>query len=1184
MSSASEYFKSIPSALANAAADYIANSDFVSRTIGMANSYEGITFLVQSLGREPISLLGKDYLYIFDHVRRNYIQGTQNMNENYNECPKFTFYKEKPTIRFADVDNDPSSLEATWIPSIEFADTIYDNTDYHYAEGDDDNAIDRTINETQANQGTAHGSKSLSFNNLTTCDMVGKTNAFFKKGKYRTLISRFHTNSQDSKFLFDPKQTAVSHTYGMSHGRNLLKKSDVENINGYDNPYCRVWTHHYQYNQLARAIRPFGDISTEEALESAEGMGDANNVSFKVKASETYGFDGSSKRLDKYGVMNYDTNLVNIAPTATVKDYFEHKADKKTPIKRCMFSIENLAWREKGVRNDQLDEYGLSPEQKGPFGGRIMWFPPYDLSFSEDVSVNWNQNDFIGRGEKVYTYTNTERRGNLSFTLLIDHPSIIDYWSGHKRNGQKNNGETLSDGNSGGVDNTMNQEQTLLRFFAGCDVLTATPQKYKIRVWKQKEQKPPTPPAPAPPEVEVVPPKQKTIHCVLYYPNNYSGIDDAPSNSSSVVNAVDYLMNGIGAQKYINNNNDAEDIPTVKDANVSILGTTQSSLRWGGYEIAKPISVAEHNIAWNGSSTMSDRYNIIKSTYADTVSAQRKAQRLTPNTGCSDSDGTGTYIAQYSNFNDDGSTSISSPSYPLAKIVGSEALSLSAANKAGNFRSGSYVWYWKRWYYRVDKAYENQKLITPDSYLDIACSGLNGTGYTVLQQRLDLMQAFGFDNEDKDAVLIGFTDLYVGLENSETVKKVIGESNYTEANVQLVRDIMTNTKKYKINSISFEGHASAAGYADLNVDLAKNRAMTFKKWMQSKKFPNVDEATIGVQPKSKQDNVNGGHNSTLNTKLWRSASVIIKYTEYDLENATITDTDPNVDKMSSDPATSVTFSGSTDGNMNEGYTLPTLTVAQQRQGKLDDLRPKIGMDGIQGYEYPAWRLSDELTENYWSWDSTGNSDFLVSDEMNVPRYDNEGEFFETLAKDDPFLHHLITQKIRYFDPAFHSVSPEGFNARLTFLHQCTRQGSTVENGGGFKQTAYNLAFGRPPICVLRIGDFYYTKIIINSLSINYETPQWDLNPEGIGVMPMFAKVNISFVFLGGSDLAGPISRLQNAVSFNYYANTGVYDNRAEMVEYDSEGKGKEIKFKPYSYPDMMATNGLPPSANTITKK
>jgi hypothetical protein len=89
------------------------------------------------------------------------------------------------------------------------------------------------------------------------------------------------------------------------------------------------------------------------------------------------------------------------------------------------------------------------------------------------------------------------------------------------------------------------------------------------------------------------------------------------------------------------------------------------------------------------------------------------------------------------------------------------------------------------------------------------------------------------------------------------------------------------------------------------------------------------------------------------------------------------------------------------------------------------------------------------------------------------------------------------------------------------------------------------------------------------MTINYDDPQWDLNPEGIGVMPMFAKINLDFTFIGGSDLAGPIARLQNAVSFNYYANASVYDNRAERVEYDPTGTGKEIRYKPFSYPDEL---------------
>ena len=98
--------------------------------------------------------------------------------------------------------------------------------------------------------------------------------------------------------------------------------------------------------------------------------------------------------------------------------------------------------------------------------------------------------------------------------------------------------------------------------------------------------------------------------------------------------------------------------------------------------------------------------------------------------------------------------------------------------------------------------------------------------------------------------------------------------------------------------------------------------------------------------------------------------------------------------------------------------------------------------------------------------------------------------------------------------------------------------------------AGNLSFGRAPFCVLRIGDFFNTKICIQSINIEYDNNgiQWDLNPEGVGLQPMMANVNITFTFLGGSDISGPIARLQNAASFNYYANTSIYDRRSDYRE------------------------------------
>lgn len=167
----------------------------------------------------------------------------------------------------------------------------------------------------------------------------------------------------------------------------------------------------------------------------------------------------------------------------------------------------------------------------------------------------------------------------------------------------------------------------------------------------------------------------------------------------------------------------------------------------------------------------------------------------------------------------------------------------------------------------------------------------------------------------------------------------------------------------------------------------------------------------------------------------------------------------------------------------------------------------------------------------------------------------ECSYFEQLTDSDSFVFDKFRDKIKYFHPAFHSTTPEGLNSRLTFLNQCTRQGRTLEQMG-----ADNLAFGKPPVCILRIGDLFNTKIIIDSLGIDYEPLVWDLNPEGVGVQPMIAKVNMSFKYIGGSTLMGPINKLQNALSFNYYANTQVYDPRADYIAKIS--------------PDYMIVNGV----------
>ena len=60
------------------------------------------------------------------------------------------------------------------------------------------------------------------------------------------------------------------------------------------------------------------------------------------------------------------------------------------------------------------------------------------------------------------------------------------------------------------------------------------------------------------------------------------------------------------------------------------------------------------------------------------------------------------------------------------------------------------------------------------------------------------------------------------------------------------------------------------------------------------------------------------------------------------------------------------------------------------------------------------------------------------------------------------------------------MTPEGLNSRLTFLNQCVRPGETIPviSDNQIKSPdAVNTSFGAPPVLILRIGDFYHTKII-----------------------------------------------------------------------------------------------------------
>jgi hypothetical protein len=883
---------------------------------------------------------------------------------------------------------------------------------------------------------------------------------------------------------------------------------------------------------MLEAIRPFQEYNSADGLESAIMGEEYGNGGFRTVHDKTYKFDGGSVRLDKHGVLNYENGFVNIAPKAKIVHYFNNKEDDKdektVSIKRCMFSIENLAWKggNKGSGINEFDPMGLSAEQKGPLGGRIMWFPPYDLKFSENTRADWNENAFIGRGEKIFTYTNTSRSGNLSFKLLIDHPSVIDYWA------EKNKESSYS-----GVDDINSNESKLLRFFAGCDILKAAPQKYlyKSAITKleeeKKEEKRIERSEPAP---ETTTPQKRRMFCFVFYPNNYSGKDDG-----GIVDPIHYLLNGIGTQKIVNSNKDATDFAVNMENNVS----TTTGNGYGGYEMrnGKGISIVSEPINMN--------YETIKSTFSDLVSKKRKAQYLTDKNGQTIDVAEGTLAKQ---------VSIKSDSLGSAKGNGTGGCSTLVTKNP-------HTWYRKRWYYRVDKDTEPQDLLHYDNYIDKTSFGLNSKSGLEEVKRLASSQfQISFT---KDDYLVSLTDMYMALEKGN---ENVFNGLYDDDNVALINELVSK-ENLKITSIKFYGHASShnnttdAKREARNTSLAKNRYLTFKSWLKNHNFPDIDKEVFDEIPGVEKGGKDGDINDEIK-KFWRSAHVVIEYESSQEEPGQTTES--KTQKVTEKDKNGNTRIVDSPVVQQVSPTSVKVGVSEAKQIGLNSELPKSDMTGIEIAE-KIDKVKNQVGDII---ESTNSAITYEIKSDTVKRYDNEGEFFKMLEKNEPFLHHLISEKIKYFDPAFHSISPEGFNARLTFLHQCTRQGPTVGASDTNNLTAYNLAFGRPPVCVLRIGDFYYTKIIIRSVDIDYGDMQWDLNPEGIGVMPMMADIKINFEFIGGSDLAGPIARLQNAVSFNYYANTGVYDNRAEMVEYSNDKSGKEIKYKPFVYPTIKAPN------------
>ena len=727
--------------------------------------------------------------------------------------------------------------------------------------------------------------------------LLVKTSKLFKENKIDSLIGRFYGDKPSSETNFKEFIDTARSKHGNSHGRNLLKLTETT-INGYNNPYCRVWTYHHQYGSSKdKLIRPFGkDIEQSELIQY-----------FRSQNGGEY--------LHDYSVLK--NGFVKITPENTTSGY---------DTKRCMFSIENLAWKDVKLENE------LDKDQIGPNGGRIMWFPPYDLQFQESSQAQWNETNFIGRGEPIYTYTNTKRTGSLSFTLLIDHPSIMNVFD--KRS-----------------EKDIDEDNDILRFFAGCEIPTL------LNIPQPTENSNNNITEPEGENITTNDEGGKEITFSVYFPNNYSGHYYNKINIDH--EWVEYILKGHG---------------------INARNTNHTY----GYEI-------------------------------------------TNNKGISDDNPQGKYC-----------------------------------NKNG--KTATY-------YYRFD---------------DDICSILSDTNNYKDTKSFQL-------NSTRDKNTLSFLEFITLIEKNE-------KYNSLREEVKNIKDI---------GECIVEVYGVATNQDDPNsAKLAERRKNTLSDYI------------------TKNINKIGG---TIRGEI--SGDIIIEDVK-----------------------------GGKDVNSKKS-----------KKGRRVDVKIKYNLPAIEAQN----NVDNEATKE----ESATKNEQNNSNTGNVSKY-NESDYFKNLEELDSYTYKKINEKIKYFDPAYHSISPEGFNSRLTFLQQCTRQGHTLELDDNATENIYrtagNVAFGRPPFCVLRIGDFINTKILIRSVNIVYQNGngmQWDMNPEGIGVQPMFAKVTLQIEIIGGQSLDAPVSRLNNAVSFNYYANTGVYDNRADRAIYD----GRKIKYSSL-YEPQIKTNT--PSSET----
>jgi hypothetical protein len=867
----------------------------------------------------------------------------------------------------------------------------------------------------------------------------------------------------------------------MSMG-NLVKDTK-KNADGKE-PYCRSWSVRNAYNKYDNLIR-----NSELWRDSQPGI--------RVK--------GENQKATKLG--DYSTlREPGIPKIAWEKDDFvedritrlQNGTVKRGDVIPYMFSIENLAWK------DSPHYYKLPSCEKGPFGGRIMWFPPYNINFTDNTSINWDTTNFIGRAEPIYTYNNTERTGTLSFTIVVDHPSVV--------NKLKEEAFSTTTTNEDGEEITITASQNLETFFAGCsteDIKKIMRTVPEIEPPEEVEE-----PEPVEPQKIDVPEIVEVGDSLQFHFKN------ARSDSKKEGATDDgYYARG-GYQRALTSNSSCKGkiIGRCFDYNYE-----KETIEW--YDNPRLYKGGQNNY---GSLGECPEGGIVINDFNEESLVKIPAGGTTtrPFFPPCKGKGGGESGGDFQPFG---------PNPDISKKL----LNGTSTDKS------------KLWVRDSDgNAYEQYNY----------CCDLGLTGFTSGSTTFTNFSELGFyeSREGANQCFWG-TDTYPfsnNLGQSPTLNLPAKDYEYeftvsegpggpAGTGIAQLMEFLTCTPEGKGYTIEVVGNCSNFGDPSYNQTLGDDRAKEVYKWMRKEMELMEDKkggtpelamdgftGTVPLYSEKKFPEKNGkAQNNSLGCKRW---SITSNGKDEAQTTGMVGD-----NTLTAKPGQSILTPGAFHPTDYENIgALEYRRVDIRLVPNKECLKPYY--DAFQaGYDEQAKNINEEANKQAEEKRKKAQAEFEKEKEKakkSILNMYNECDYFMKIKKEDSFLYENLKDKLKNFHPAFHSITPEGFNSRINFLQQCGRQGPSFID----PNQPQNTAFGRPPVCILRLGDFYFTKIIIDSINFTFDPLQWDLNPEGIGVQPMLVNVDLNFKFIGGSTLQGPLTQLQNAVSYNFFANTAIY--------------------------------------------